>query len=225
MKMLLVDDDPDLLDLTSYALRRHGYDVLTATDGVQALERFKVESPDLLVLDLGLPKIGGFEVCRKIREDSTVPIIMLTAHGDDDNVVQGFLAGADDYVTKPFSHRQLAARIRVLLNRRAGGVRAEPSGELRVGDLHLDLQSHEVTKGDISVRLTPLEFRILHILAVNENRVVTSARMVEHAWGYDGGESSLLKTHVSHIRHKLKMQRGQPGYIRAIPWVGYSLTR
>ena len=135
---------------------------------------------------------------------------MLTARNDDDNVVQGFLTGADDYVTKPFSHRQLAARIRAVLNRTAGGLWPEPTGEVTVGDLRLDLHSHEVTiKDERTVRLTPLEFRVLYMLAINEGRVVSSSRLVEYAWGYDGGEASLVKTHISHIRQKLGDREGQ----------------
>jgi DNA-binding response OmpR family regulator len=157
---------------------------------------------------------------------------MLTARNDDDNVVQGFLTGADDYVTKPFSHRQLAARIRAVLNRTHGGLTPEPDGDLTVGNLRLDLHSHEVTiKDDRTVRLTPLEFRVLYMLAINEGRVVPSSRLVEYAWGYEGGEASLLKTHISHIRRKLGLadRAGavQPDdvRIRTVPWVGYLLTR
>jgi DNA-binding response OmpR family regulator len=225
MKILVADDDVDMLDVTTYALRKHGYQVVTVTDGAQAIQRWRDDQPDLVLLDVGLPRMNGFEVCRKIREHSTTPIIMVTGRSEDDQVVQGFLLGADDYVTKPFSHRQLAMRIRAVLNRSSGGLQAEPATELNTSDMRLDLQSHEVTRGDLTVRLTPLEFRILYILSANEGRVVSSSRLIEYAWGYDGGEASLLKTHVCHIRQKLKMQRGQGGYIRAIPWVGYSLTR
>jgi DNA-binding response OmpR family regulator len=226
MKILVADDDPDLLDVTTYALRRHGYNIVTATDGVQAVERCEDERPDLMLLDIGLPRLNGFEVCRRIRERSSMPIIMLTARNDDDNVVQGFLTGADDYVTKPFSHRQLVMRIRSVLNRTAGGLWPEPTGEVRVGDLRLDVHSHEVTiKDERTVRLTPLEFRVLYMLAVNEGRVVSSSRLVEYAWGYDGGEVSLVKTHISHIRQKLAIEKDKPGYVRAVPWVGYSLVR
>ncbi len=116
-------------------------------------------------------------------------------------------------------------RIRAILNRASDGMRAEASTEIAVGNLKLDTQSHEVTKGDKTVRLTPLEFRLLYILATNEGRVVASSRLIEYAWGYEGGENSLLKTHACHIRQKLGMIRGEPGYIKAIPWVGYCLTR
>jgi DNA-binding response OmpR family regulator len=225
VKILVADDDADMLDVTTYALRREGYTIVTATDGQQAVQRCADERPDLILLDIGMPRMNGFDVCRRIRETSQTPIIMLTARQDDDNVVQGFLIGADDYVTKPFSHRQLAARIRAVLNRTAGGLTPEPDGELLIGPLRLDMRSHEVTVlGSHTVRLTPLEFRVLYMLAVNEGRVVSSSRLVEYAWGYDGGEVSLVKTHVSHVRQKLAIEKDQPGYIRVVPWVGYALV-
>jgi two-component system, OmpR family, response regulator len=156
---------------------------------------------------------------------ATTPVIMMSGRNDDDNVVQGFLVGADDYVVKPFSHRQLAMRVRALLNRCGNGLRAVPAGELRVGELCLDKQSHEVTKGGVTTRLTPLEFRLLYILATNEGRVVNSARLIEYAWGYDGGQALLLKTHVCHIRRKLGLGRSEAGDIAAVPWVGYKLLK
>ena len=233
MKILVADDDADLLDVTTYALRREGYNIVTATDGQQAVDRHLDERPDLVLLDVGLPRMNGFDVCRRIRESAATPIIMLTARTDDENVVQGFLTGADDYVTKPFSHRQLAARIRAVLNRTHGGLTPEPEGDLAVGNLRLNLHSHEVTtKDQRTVRLTPLEFRVLYMLAINEGRVVSSSRLVEYAWGYEGGEASLVKTHISHARQKLGLDRARPEderpgdiRIRTVPWVGYSLTR
>jgi two-component system, OmpR family, response regulator MtrA len=229
----VADDDADLLDVTTYALRREGYSTVTATDGPQAVDRWATERPDLVLLDLGLPRMSGFDVCRRIRETATTPIIMLTARTDDENVVQGFLIGADDYVTKPFSHRQLAARIRSVLNRAHGGLTPEPAGSLTVGSLRLEMQSHEVTVRDgRTVRLTPLEFRLLYMLAINEGRVVSSSRLVEYAWGYEGGEGSLVKTHISHMRQKLGLDKDRAGaeqpddvHISTIPWVGYSLRR
>jgi DNA-binding response OmpR family regulator len=225
MKILLADDDTDMLDVTTYAFRRDGFNVITATDGEQALRRWKTDEPDLVLLDVGLPRVNGFEVCRRIRQGSSTPVIMLTARGEEEHVVKGFLLGADDYVTKPFSHRQLTMRVRAVLQRRSGAAVPEPANELQVGELKIDMQSHEVTKGDFIVRLTPLEFRILYILAINVGRVVSSTRLIEYAWGYDGGDASMLKTHICHIRQKLKLEKGQPGYITSIPHVGYSLTR
>jgi DNA-binding response OmpR family regulator len=232
MNVLLVDDDTDLLDVTAYALRRAGYRIVTAADGPQAVDRHRAERPDLVLLDVGLPRVNGFEVCRRIRQGAATPVVMLTARNDDDSVVRGFLAGADDYVTKPFSHRQLDARIRAVLNRTRGGPTPEPDGDLTVGDLTLGLHSHDVALRGRVVHLTPLEFRILYMLALNEGRIIPSGRLVEYAWGHEGGESSLVKSHVSRVRQKLGLDKVRPEderpgdvRIRAIPWVGYSLTR
>jgi DNA-binding response OmpR family regulator len=225
MKVLLVEDDTDLLDLITYALRREGYTVVAAIDGQQALERWEADSPDIVLLDGNLPKLNGFEVCRRIRQDSQTPIIMLTARGAEEDVVKGLQLGADDYVTKPFSAKQLAARMKAVLRRCQPDPLKQTASEVRVGDLVLDLQSHEAHKGGQLVQLTPLEFRILYMLAMNEGRVIPYSRLVEYAWGYDGGDSSLLKTHVCHIRQKLGLPPTKQGGIRAVPGVGYSLAR
>lgn len=225
MKILLVDDDVDLLDVTAYALRREGFNVITATDGVQGLRRWESDDPDLVLLDLGMPRLGGLEVCRRIRQSSMTPIIFLTAASDDDQVVQGFRHGADDYVTKPFSTRQLAMRIRAVLRRSSGKSLAEMERVVDLDDFTLDLEAHQVTRQGEIIQLTPLEFRIFYLLAMNGGRVVSFGRLVEYGWGYGGGEPSMLKTHVSHLRKKLRLIPGQPGYIQVIHGVGYLLTR
>src|SRR3712207_6124003 len=225
MKVLLVEDDVDLLDLTTYALRREGYTVLAAIDGQQALQRWEAEQPDIVLLDVNMPKLNGFEVCRRIRQESQTPVIMLTAQDEEEDVVRGLTLGADDYVTKPFSAKQLTARMKAVLRRSSTDSYRQAVSELKVGDLHLDLQSHEATKGGKQVQLTPLEFRILYLLGMNEGRVIPYSRLVEYAWGYDGGDSSLLKTHICHIRRKLHLPPNKQGGIRAVPGVGYSLAR
>jgi DNA-binding response OmpR family regulator len=225
MKVLVVEDDLDLLDLTSYALRRDGYQVLTAIDGQQGFRCWESENPDVVLLDAGLPKLNGFELCRRIRHDSDTPVIMLTARDDEEDIVRGFQLGADDYVTKPFSVKQLTARMSAVLRRSHADPYRQPVSEVRAGDLVLDLQSHEVSKAGKLIQLTPLEFRILYMLAMNEGRVIPYSRLVEHAWGYDGGDSYLLKTHICHIRKKLNLSPDQKGGIRSVPGVGYSLTR
>ncbi len=224
LKVLMVDDDADLLDLTTYALRREGYTVLGAVNGQQALGRWTTDTPDVVLLDANLPKLNGFEVCRRIRQESQTPVIMLTGLDDEEDVLRGFRAGADDYVTKPFSARQLAARIRAVLRRCRVDSFQEPTSEIRVGDLVLDLQTHEATKAGHVVELTPLEFRITYLLAMNVGRVIPYSRLVDYAWGYEGGDSSLLKTHICHIRQKLNLSTGRVGGIRAVSGVGYSLT-
>jgi DNA-binding response OmpR family regulator len=225
MKVLLVDDDVDLLDLATYALRRDGFTVLAAIDGKQALARWQSEHPDIVLLDANLPQMDGFEVCRRIRHESETPVIMLTARSDEEDVLRGLRLGADDYVTKPFSPKQLSARIKAVLRRSRTDPYREPVKELSVGEFNLDLQSHEATRGDEVVQLTPLEFKLLYMLAMNEGRVVPHSRLVEFAWGYDCGDASLLKTHVCHVRKKLALPSSGKGSIRAVAGVGYCLSR
>ena len=226
MKILIVDDDVELLDLMTYALRREGYSVLGAMDGGQAIHRWETDKPDLIVLDGNLPKLDGFEVCRRIRHESRTPIIMLTARGDEADVVRGLDVGADDYVTKPFSTKQLTARIRAVLRRWQADAYRQPAVEVNAGDIRLDLESHQVTKAGNAIQLTPLEFRILYMLAINEGRVIPYSRLIEYSWGYfDDNNSSLLKTHISHVRSKLKLPADGPGAIKSILGVGYCLAR
>jgi DNA-binding response OmpR family regulator len=224
MKVLLVEDDADLLDLLTYALGREGYTVLTAMDGQQAMKRWEDNAPDIVLLDANIPKIDGFEVCRRIRHEGATPIIMLTAKDEEEDVLHGFRVGADDYVNKPFSAKQLAARIKAVLRRAQADPYRQPVREVKVGDVRLDLQSYSVSAGDRQIQLTPLEFRILYLLGVNEGRVIPYSRLVEYAWGYEGGDSSLLKTHICHIRQKLNLSAGTTGGIRAVPGVGYGLA-
>lgn len=224
MKILLADDDVDMVDVTAYALRREGYSIIVATDGAQALRRWRADDPDLVLLDIGMPRINGFEVCRRIRQAASTPVIMLTGSSDEDHVVQGYGHGADDYVTKPFSAKQLALRIRAVLRRSGRAIAPMPVGELRAGTLILDVEGHRVFTADACVQLTPLEFRILHVLASNAGRVVSSSRIVDFAWGFDGGDSAVLKTHICHLRRKLNMRRGQSPDIVVIHSVGYRLA-
>jgi DNA-binding response OmpR family regulator len=163
MKVLVVDDDVDLLDLMTYALRREGYNVLAAVDGQQALQRWESENPDIVLLDGNLPKIDGFEVCRRIRHESKTPIIMLTARDEEEDILRGLQIGADDYMTKPFSAKQLAARMKAVMRRCQTDPYRQPASQVTVGDLVLDIQSHEVTKAGKPVQLTRLEFRILYM--------------------------------------------------------------
>jgi DNA-binding response OmpR family regulator len=224
MKVLLVEDDADLLDLLTYALRREGYTVLSAMDGQQALKRWEDEAPDIVLLDASLPKTDGYEVCRQIRHEGTTPIIMVTARDEEEDVLRGLRLGADDYVCKPFSARQLIARMKALLRRSQSDPYRQPTREVKIGNVLLDLQSYSVKAQDREIQLTPLEFRILYLLGVNEGRVIPYSRLVEYAWGYEGGDSSLLKTHICHIRQKLNLSAGKNGGIRAVPGVGYSLA-
>jgi DNA-binding response OmpR family regulator len=225
MRVLLVDGDKDLLDVMTYALRREGYDVISAADGLQAIDRVRTELPDIIVLETQLPKLNGFEVCRRIRHAYEVPIIMLSARADEHDILRGLQLGADDFVAKPFSLKQLAARMETILRRCRQDSYRRTASEVRAGDLVLRLQSYEVLRGGEAVQLTPLEFRILYLLAMNEGQVIPYGRLVDYAWGYEGGDASLLKTHICHIRRKLGLPSEGGGSIRALPTIGYSLVK
>jgi DNA-binding response OmpR family regulator len=224
MKILLADKDAEVLDVTTYALRRYGFEVTAVRDGWQALQYWKEMSPDLVLADVDLPGLNGFELCREIRQHSATPVIILSARNTDEDVVQGFQFGADDYVVKPLSHRQLAMRIRAILNRAAGGAGGiVQGGELHAGRLRLDLESHEVFHGSHVVRLTPIEFRIFYLLMLNAGRLVSNARLIEYAWGYNGADAATLKMHISRIRQKLDLHGTGSELIASVRWVGYVL--
>jgi two-component system response regulator MtrA len=225
MKALVIDDDDCQRDLLDYVLRREGYTPLLAPDGREGLRQYEAERPDIVLLDVNLPKLNGFEVCRRIRQDSETPIIMLTSRDDEADVLRGLQLGADDYVCKPFSPKQLVARMQAVQRRCQTDPYDRPARELRCGDLVLDLDAHQVTKAGQVVQLTMLEFRILFLLAMNPGRVIPYGRLVEYAWGYEGGDASLLKTHICHIRAKLGLATDQAEGIRAVSGVGYSLAQ
>jgi DNA-binding response OmpR family regulator len=225
MRALIVDGDPDLLDVMTYALRRQGYNIVAAATGPQALERFRNDHPDIVVLDLKLPKLDGFEVCRRIRLESEVPIIAVSAGRDEADILRGLRLGADDHLSKPFSLKELAARMETVLRRCRSTSHDRAVRNVKAGDLELSLESYEVTRGGDPVQLTPLEFRILYLLAMNEGQIIPYARVVDYAWGFEGGDSSLLKTHVCHIRQKLGLPLEGPGSIRSLATVGYSLVK
>jgi len=171
-----------------------------------------------------MPRMDGLELCRRVRQTSDTPLILLTGLNREEEVIKGFQLGADDYVTKPFSPKQLAMRIRAVFRRSSNGGHIEQSHHLELGGLQLDNETHEASYGGEPVRLTPLEFKLLHILAANSGRVVTSARLVDYGWGYDGGDIALVKTHISHIRKKLQLPKPDIGDIEAVPRIGYRLA-
>ena len=225
MSVLLVDDDRDLVDVLTYILRREGYEIDTAFDGEQGWTRFKADAPELVILDANMPGLDGFEVCKRIREVSKTPVIMLTARTDETDVVQALGLGADDYITKPFSPRQLVARVKAVLRR---AQQFAPSGgdgeELRASDLTLDLRTRTLRREEEEIRLTPLEYKILHYLMVNRGRVLTNSAIVEHVWGFPGaGNEDLVKVHVHRLRQKLERDPQEPRYVRTVPGVGYML--
>jgi DNA-binding response OmpR family regulator len=223
MRVLMVEDDPDILDVTTYALRKYGYEVQGVSDGAAAFDRWQATQPDLVLVDVNLPHVSGMDVCRQIREQSSVPIIMVTAHADEDRVAEGFESGADDYVGKPFSYRVLAMRMGTILRRHTHGPVLQSTTRAEAAGIVVDLDAHEVSKDGVVVRLTRLESRILYHLVLNAGRVITSDRLIELAWNYEGGDAFSLKTHISHIRQKLGVHKGAPGYISSVPHVGYTL--
>jgi len=221
MKILVVDDDLELLGLIGFALRQAGYLAITAAQGGEALELFEREQPDLVILDVNLPVLNGFEVCRRIRAEATTPIMMLTARSSEEDQVQGLDGGADDYLTKPFSPRTLLARVRALL-RRAEIDRPAP---LTAGDLALDVEIQAVSvRGAPPIRLTSLEFRLLQYLLANTGHTIPAERLTIHVWGYRGvGDKQLLKQLVHRLRQKIERNPAEPQYVVTVAGVGYLL--
>jgi DNA-binding response OmpR family regulator len=224
VRVLLAEDDTDLLDVTTYALRKYGYDIIGVTDGATALERWRSEQPDMVLLDVNLPRMSGMDICEMIRRESSTPIIMITAMGDEDRVVEGFERGADDYLIKPISYRQLAMRMRAVAQRRDNGEPVlHPSSIVSGAGISVDLQNFEVRRGEARLRMTRLETRVLYFLVANAGRILPTDRLVELVWGYDGGDAFALKTHICQVRRKLGIPKGEQGYISNAPQVGYTL--
>lgn len=223
IKVLLVEDDAELLDVTAYVLRRERFVVVEASDGATALRRWKADRPDLVVLDLSLPGLDGFEVLRRIREDDdTTPVLVLSDGKSAQDVLRCFKLGTDDFVSKPFEFRELTARMRAILRRAGGSIEADSEPRVQLNGLTLDPEAYEVTWRDRWVRLTPTEFRILYLLATNVEHVVPASRMYTYVWGGDGGDANALRSHISHLRRKLEAIGGDaPGRITSIPAVGY----
>jgi DNA-binding response OmpR family regulator len=220
VKVLLAEDDIDLSDVTAFALRRQGFTVVRAYSGTQALEQFESESPDVVVLDICLPGPSGIDVLRSIRDRSETPVIILTGRSDEPAMVEAFSAGADDYVTKPFSFRQLSLRLHAVTRRAA--VSQRTTGALQIGRLSIDRDAWSVSCDEQPLKLTRLEFRILYCLASHFGRVTPTDRLLRFVWRDDGGDGNVLKTHISHIRQKLA-QGGTGLAITAVPNVGYAL--
>jgi DNA-binding response OmpR family regulator len=227
MKVLLGDTDTDLLGWLAHSLRDGGFTVSTATDGEAALQRWQADQPDLVVLEVDLPGRSGLDVCRWIRESGSTPVILMSAQTTDARVVEGFRAGADDYVGKPIRPRELALRIRAVWRQVAQAAAHVAQQVVRVAglDLVLDPETHEVRRGNSAFYLTPLEFRLLHRLASNAGRVVPTQQLIQFAWGNEGGGAVALKTHIMHIRQKLGLPRQGAGSLSAVRGIGYRLQR
>jgi len=221
-KVLVVDDDVKTVELVRLYLDRDGYQVLTAYDGVEALRLARESYPDLIVLDLMLPDIDGLEICRTLRHESDVPIIMLTARTTDQDKLTGLDLGADDYVTKPFSPKELAARVRAVLRRLPGERGPE---EIRSGELSMNFTEHEAWFAGRPLNLTSVEFKLLGVLAKEPGRVFSRASLIEEALGYDfEGFDRTIDVHILNLRRKLEADPSYPRYIKTVYGVGYKFV-
>jgi phosphate regulon transcriptional regulator PhoB len=220
-RILLVDDERPIVESLRYALEKEGYDVVEASDGSEALDLARAKSPDLVLLDIMLPGMSGFEVCRILRKESSVPILMLTARSDEPDRVVGLDLGADDYITKPFSIREVLARVRAALRRSQPGIAT--AEVLQVGDLVMDLARHEVNVADQRVPLPPRQFDLLRAFLTCPGRVLTREMLLQQVWGYDfGGEDRTVDVHVRWLRRKLQ-DAGSRITIDTVRGVGYRL--
>jgi len=228
--ILVVEDDATLLDLLRYNLSKEGYEVLTARDGQSALATAREQKPDMLVLDIMLPELDGLEVCRILRKETSVPILMLTAKADEIDKVVGLEVGADDYVSKPFSLRELLARVKAMLRRAEisredlAGREAEGVSVVEVGDLTIDLDQHVVTQKGEVVSLSPKEFDLLSFLAQNRKRAFSRDYLLDKVWGYEyGGDTRTVDVHVRWLRQKIEVEPSRPTRILTVRGVGYKL--
>lgn len=222
MKALVVDDDRVLADLAAFTLRREGFAVIQAHDGEAALRRWQEEAPDFLILDVNLPKMDGFAVCRAIRAQANTPILLLTVREEEDDIVYGLSLGADDYILKPFSPRQLVARAQAVLRR--AGMQSAPAIR-QVGDLSLDTARREVRlAGGDAIPLTPLESRLLDYLMLNAGHILTAEDIITHVWGPEGGDRDALRQLVRRLRAKIEPDPANPIYIETIAGLGYGVV-
>ena len=224
-KILVVDDDPNVVKIVQLYLERDGHEVLTAADGVAGLEMAREESPDLIVLDLMMPRMDGMEVCRTIRAESSVPVIMLTAMVEEDDRLAGFDLGADDYVTKPFSPRELAARVRAVLRRTARDREEAGPGTLESGPFVVDLRRRTVSVSGTQVNLTPTEFRLIALLVREPGRTFTREQIIDRVFGYDfAGFDRTVDAHMSSLRRKVDAVPGSAKRIQTVYGSGYRLN-
>jgi DNA-binding response OmpR family regulator len=226
--ILVVDDEPAVSDLLAYNLRKAHYEVIVAPDGREALRLSRERSPDLILLDLMIPIVDGLDVCRELRKNSDVPIIMITARGEEIDRVVGLELGADDYVTKPFSIRELMARIKAVLRRaESDGRGLVPSSVLRgPGNMQMDMDARTVQVGEKMLGLTRLEFDLLYHLLSNAGRVSTRERLLEQAWGYDfAGDTRAVDSAIKRLRAKLRTASISADAIEAVRGVGYRLNK
>jgi DNA-binding response OmpR family regulator len=225
-KILVVEDDRNLLDTLEYNLRKEGYNAVTAVDGAEALDIARREKPDLIILDIMLPKLSGFEVCRILRKEMNVPILMLTAKTDEVDKIVGLEIGADDYMTKPFSMRELLARLGAIL-RRADMSNLQAASEqknLRIGDLEIDVGRHQASHRGSRLDLTPKEYDLLVYLATNKGLVFSREQLLDKVWGYDyAGDTRTVDVHIRWLRQKIESDPAKPERLVTVRGAGYKL--
>jgi two-component system response regulator RegX3 len=224
-RVLVVEDEDSISEPLAYMLRKEGFEVSVAADGPAGLKAFEREGADLVLLDLMLPGLSGTEVCRELRSRSAVPVIMLTARDSEVDKVVGLELGADDYVTKPFSHRELVARIRAVLRRQVP-VGEETEATLEAGPVRMDVDRHLVTVSGAPVQLPLKEFDLLELLMRNAGRVLTRAQLIDRVWGSDYvGDTKTLDVHVKRLRAKIEPDPGAPKHLLTVRGLGYKLER
>lgn len=224
-RILIADDDPSIANLLQVTLKDPRYEIVAAKNGMEALKAFESSSFDVVILDVMMPYVDGFEACQRIRERSDVPIVMLTARDGTDDVVHGFELGADDYITKPFKTVELMARVEAVLRRVDGYKQRVAPPIVRVGDLEIDEPRHRVTVRTLEVNLTPMEFELLYFLAANAGQVFDRETLFREVWGYDYvGETNLVDVCVRRLREKVEVEPSRPRLILTVRGVGYKLT-
>lgn len=225
MKIMVVDHDCDMVDLLSFWLKGHGYDVVRAVDGEQAIQRWHEAWPDLVLLDLHLPKRDGFAVCQEIRSETSAMALILTGSDCEDDEVRGLEMGADDYLRKPLSPRRLLARITAVMRRSSPAHQASASLVMTVGPITLDPLRQEVLRDESTVKMTPTESRLLHLLMTHTGHVLTPGIISSRMWGHaEGGNTGLIKTHMHHLRQKVERDAKRPRHILTVPGRGYTFT-
>jgi phosphate regulon transcriptional regulator PhoB len=222
MKVLVVDDEPPIVESVAYSLSKEGYQVLTASDGDRCLDLVRNQNPDLIILDVMLPSASGFDICRTLRRSGSTPIIMLTARAEETDRVVGLELGADDYLTKPFSMRELMARVKTVL-RRSSARESPASSELRAGELYIDTSRHESLIRGEPLQLSPKEFQLLYFLASHAGKVFTRQQLLDRVWGTDSFvEERTVDVHVRWLREKIELDPSCPRLLRTVRGVGYS---
>ncbi|MFN8007924.1 MAG: response regulator transcription factor [Terriglobia bacterium] len=218
--ILVVDDEPQILRVMRASLPARGYEVITASSGEEALDQLKKQLTDLIILDLVMPGLGGLEVCRRIREFSQVPIIVLSAKGSENDKVAALDLGADDYITKPFSMDELLARVRAVLRRIPSG--DSDAQQIKVGDVTIHVDERRVLVAGKEIKLTPKEFDVLKYLVSNSGKVVTHRALLQAVWGWEAtDQTEYLRVFINQLRRKIEVDASRPQYLRTEPWVGY----